>query len=96
MQYKPLWVINVRQKYAKYRFRYVESIATKFSTAAVDLQNNSAAAFIWVFEYTRACHRVIIGTMVWMKCAKKGGREIISLCLSYFEFNIYARLKFKA
>jgi len=44
MQYKPLLLINVRHKYAKCRFRYVETIATKFSTAAVDLQKISVAA----------------------------------------------------
>jgi hypothetical protein len=44
MQYKPLWLINVRQKYAKCRFEYVEIIATKFSIAAVDLQKISVAA----------------------------------------------------
>jgi hypothetical protein len=44
MQYKHLWLTDVRQKYAKCRFRYVETIATKFSTAAVDLQKISVAA----------------------------------------------------
>lgn len=75
MQYKPLWLINVRQKYAKYRFRYVEDYCDKIFNRCSGFAKDFScgiAAFIWVFEYARAWHRVVILTMVWTKCTKRG------------------------
>jgi hypothetical protein len=58
-------------KYAKCRFRYLETIPIKYETTVVNLRKVSVAAFRWNFEYTCAWRRVTILAMVTIKCTKE-------------------------
>jgi hypothetical protein len=70
MQYKPLWLINVRHKYAQCCFRCGDYCDINFNCCcgfAKDFSCSVAVSF-WGFEYTRTWHRVVIVAMVRVKC----------------------------